>query len=277
MSQPCCPSDSLGPAPRSTIAPKGKIVQLSTESANIKPLSAYIVGKEEGASRAVIVFCDVFGIESGSHKLVCDELASRLDDTLVIMPDLFRGCPLVGGWGLPMFITMPMIVFSIVYGVRTYMSPANIDRDLASLVRPYLDSKLSADAEVSCVGFCFGGWVVGRALTLKSLNCSKGVAIHAAPQVELLAGGSVTGLWERVGEKPVLFLPARSDSDTKVDSPIVKQLAEQRNVKPDEICVDFPDMIHGWVTRGDLANEQVAQNFEKVMSLTTSFIQTANI
>jgi dienelactone hydrolase len=253
------------------------MVQLSNEIAKIKPLSAYIVGKEEGASRAVIVFSDVFGIESGSHKIVCDELASRLDNTLVIMPDLFRGSPLVGGWGLPMFITMPMIVFSIVYGVRTYVSPSNVDRDLESLVRPYLDSKLSADADVSCIGFCFGGWVVGRALALDAFNCSKGVAIHAAPKVELLAGGSVTGLWERIGKKPVLFLPARSDSDSKIDSALVKQMAEQRDVKPEEICVEFPDMIHGWVTRGDLTNEQLAQNFDKAMSLTSSFIQNARI
>lgn len=277
MSQPCCPSDSLGPAPLSTTVPQGKMVQLTSEIGNVKPLPAYIVGKEEGASRAVLVFSDVFGIESGSHKIVCDELASKLDDTLVIMPDLFRGRPILGGWGLPMFMTIFTAVPVIIYSVRTYASSANIDRDLSILVRPYLDSKLSADAEISCVGFCFGGWVVGRALALEALNCRTGVAIHASPKVEFLAGGNITGLWERVGKKPVLFLPSRSDGDTKVDSVIVKQMAEQRNVQPADICVEFSDMIHGWVTRGDLANEQVAQNFERAMAMTARFIQTSTI
>jgi dienelactone hydrolase len=248
------------------------MIELSTpDDGRIKPLRAYVVGNEQG-SRAVLVFSDVFGIDSGNHKVVCDTIAERLgDDTLVIMPDLFRGCAIVGGWGLPNSITMALALPSIVWNIKMRVTPGNIERDLKSIIQPYLKQTKTV-TKVSCVGFCFGGWVVGRALALNGFDCQSGVAIHPSWKAEKLVG-SLEQLVAGVGKKPILFLPAANDVDCKVDTPLIQQLAKQRGVDPSDLSIAFEEMKHGWVTRGDDSVQEIARDIEKALNLTVKFIQ----
>ena len=39
-----------------------------------------------------------------------------------------------------------------------------VERELKGTVLPWIDRLATSKPELSCVGFCFGGWVVGRAL-----------------------------------------------------------------------------------------------------------------
>lgn len=278
LSSPCCPPESIGPIPISKKETRGTVVELTCDER--KPMNAYVVGKLQGASRAVIVYTDVFGVDSGNHKVICDELAERLgDDTLVIMPDLFRGVAILGGWGLPESLTMGLALVSIVWDVRTRITYKNIESDLKLLVYPYLKKRLDGDeTTIGCVGFCFGGWVVGRTLAFANdddndFRCDVGVAIHPSWKLETVSGSSPAALAKQVGTKPILFLPSKYDPEAKVDSPYVKQLAEQRKVSPDEISIEFPNMIHGWVTRGDDSNEEVAHDIEQALQLAVKFIK----
>ena len=51
------------------------------------------------------------------------------------------------------------------------------------------------------------------------------------------------------------------------------KLALQRKVSPEEISIEFPKMIHGWVTRGDDPNEEVAHDSEKALQLAVKLLQ----
>lgn len=122
----CCPSGGLGPAPLNDRTPKGRIVTWSpiiitddqngdtnnlnnndktsknqdTKKSSRPALSYYQVGPEQNPKRVVLVFTDVFGIDTGNHRAFCDVLQSRLgDDTAVYCPDLFRGRPLMHDYG----------------------------------------------------------------------------------------------------------------------------------------------------------------------------------
>lgn len=248
------------------------MIELSApDDDKLKPLEAYVAGNEQG-SRAVLVFSDVFGIHSGNHKVVCDAIAEKLgDDFLVIMPDLFRGCAIVGGWGLPDSIAMAFVLPSVVWNMKTRVTPAKIERDLKAIIQPFL-KQTKAVTKVSCVGFCFGGWVVGRALALRDFDCQSGVAVHPSWGAERLVG-PMQKLAAGVGKKPILFLPAANDDDCKVDTPLIQQLAKQRGVDPSHVSVAFEDMQHGWVTRGDDSVQIVARDIEKALNLTVEFIQ----
>lgn len=269
---PCCPPGSIGPVPLSKKEAKGRMIELSTpDDVKLKPLPAYITGNEQGW-RNVLVFSDIFGIDSGNHKVVCDAISERLgEDFLVIMPDLFRGCTIAGGCGLPNSIAMALVLPSMVWNMKMRGMPENIERDLISIVQPYL-KQTKAVTKVSCVGFCFGGWVVGRALALSDFDCQSGVAIHPSWRAEKLVG-SVEQLASGVGKKPILFLPAANDDDCKVDTPLIQQLAKQRGVDPSDISIAFEEMKHGWVTRGDNLVQAVARAIERALNLTVKFIQ----
>lgn len=249
---------------------------IQLESTDRKSMPAYVVGVVGGgASRAVVVFTDVYGINTGNHKVLCDALAEQLGEgTLVIMPDLFRGVAILGGWGfMPQAFTKAFSLPSIIFNIKTRITRTNINSDLSLLVLPYLKEKLSGTATIASVGFCFGAWVVGLALALEPFNCQSGVAIHASWKAEVVAGGNLEALASSIGTKPILFLPSSTDTDTKADAPAVQQLAKQRGVEPRDISVEFPDQNHGWMTRANDSDHDVAQDREKALQVTVNFIK----
>ena len=71
----CCPKNSLGflkEDPNYVL--KGKFINISVPDRSYQ-LSVYVVGE---GNHAVIVNSDLFGVNSGLHKRVCDELSGLL-------------------------------------------------------------------------------------------------------------------------------------------------------------------------------------------------------
>eukprot|EP00008_Paramoeba_atlantica_P003167 CAMPEP_0201489616 /NCGR_PEP_ID=MMETSP0151_2-20130828/22999_1 /ASSEMBLY_ACC=CAM_ASM_000257 /TAXON_ID=200890 /ORGANISM="Paramoeba atlantica, Strain 621/1 / CCAP 1560/9" /LENGTH=318 /DNA_ID=CAMNT_0047875263 /DNA_START=90 /DNA_END=1043 /DNA_ORIENTATION=+ len=87
----CCPPGSLGPAPPSSHIPKGNIIfvpRVAPESKN-QQMEVYIVEPAEAKNKAIIVGHDVFGVESGRTKLICDRLAETLG-VIVVLPSFWK-------------------------------------------------------------------------------------------------------------------------------------------------------------------------------------------
>jgi dienelactone hydrolase len=269
----CCPPGSIGPAPLANKEQKGKMIALMPkEDSKRKELPMYIVGQEEAPCSIVVVFTDVYGIESGNQKVFCDALSERLDSSLVIMPDLFRGNPIMGSWGLPHSITNTFAIPSIVWSSKTRMKDTAIETDLLEVILPFLNK--FETAKISMVGFCYGAWVMGRGLALEQLSHLKcGVAIHPSWKIEQIHGKTETALAAAVKDKPILFLVANND-DLKVGTPIIQQLSKQRgNIDENTISIEFQDMVHGFVARGDANDPKIAEQQEKVLHLTADFIK----
>ena len=269
----CCPPGSIGPAPLAIKERKGKMIALTPkEDSKRKDLPTYIVGQEEAPSSIVVVLTDVYGIDSGNQKAFCDALSERLDSSLVIMPDLFRGRPIMGSWGLPHGVTMSLAIPSIVWCSKTRLTDTAIEIDLLEVVLPYLNK--FETAKISIVGLCYGAWVMGRALALEQLSHLKcGVGIHPTWKIEQIHGKTEAALAAAVKDKAILFLAANND-DLKVGTPIIQQLSKQRgNIDENLISIEFPDMVHGFVARGDANDPKIAEQQEKVLSLTVDFIK----
>ncbi|GMH79016.1 hypothetical protein TrLO_g7726 [Triparma laevis f. longispina] len=262
MSQPaaCCPPESLphlpppvGPRSGTTIVIEGK------DGAD--DLILYIIGSLDTANpatKAVVIYSDVFGEGSGNHRRFADHLQSSLgSDYVVVLPDFFRGAPALNPISfLPSFLSdffgAPGMIFRLKF---TYTFEPVIKRDSENTVVPWLKSK--GVKQFACVGFCFGGWCVGQSLALPAKPFSCGVGIHPSFNVEMLHGGTEEKLAEAIGNTPILLLPAQNDRPTlKPGGECVKMLAAARGVKEEDVSVPYSDMIHGWVTRGDDSKSQ---------------------
>ncbi|KAL3925572.1 MAG: hypothetical protein SGILL_000323 [Bacillariaceae sp.] len=277
----CCPPGSLGAAPLNQLTPKGKIITWhpstspDSEGSQRPELSCYQVGSDH-PKHVVVVFTDVYGLDQGNHKAFCDVIQERMgDDTTVFCPDLFRGLPLTRNWfgGSSDFINCTLMggSFTILWGLRTRCSATNIDKDLAEIVEPNV--KRTGCEMVGVAGFCFGGWVVGRAL--EHPFYAAGVGIHPSSKPESFAkGGSSPMEWaERTGNKPILWLPAKEDDDLKPSSPLVQAMAKRRDKTPEQISIPFEDLSHGFVARGEFMGTEYKEGQEKAIDLTVSFFK----
>jgi dienelactone hydrolase len=139
------------------------------------------------------------------------------------------------------------------------------------ILLPWISAQTNGRIDcVSCLGFCFGGWVVARALALSAFKC--GVGIHPSFQLETVHGSTQVAAAENVGSKPILLLPAGND-ELKPGHEAVQILAKARGVVQEEVSVEFPTMIHGWVTRGDSTQPDICENQLKALQMTVDFIE----
>lgn len=236
-------------------------------SENRKSMQCYQVGPD-APKRTLVVFSDVFGIDSGNHKVVCDVLQEKLGvDTAVWMPDLFRGKAIMGAWGLGHFITDTFGLPSILWACFTNMKEANLEADLKEVVAPALQTD-----KVACLGFCYGGWVSGRAVALEGFPAKAAVGIHPSWKIETIFSKKEEDLAAKVNKTPFLFLAASND-DLKVGTPVVEALAKGRGVEQDKVSIEFPEMKHGWVPRGDSSDEKVKADQEKATTLAVDFVK----
>eukprot|EP00520_Triparma_pacifica_P007878 CAMPEP_0118636104 /NCGR_PEP_ID=MMETSP0785-20121206/2434_1 /TAXON_ID=91992 /ORGANISM="Bolidomonas pacifica, Strain CCMP 1866" /LENGTH=250 /DNA_ID=CAMNT_0006527187 /DNA_START=216 /DNA_END=964 /DNA_ORIENTATION=+ len=222
--------------------------------------------------KAVVVFSDVFGFASGNHRLFCDEVA-KSDGVDVFLPDFFRGHNAMQpvGW-LPEMIALPAAAFGMLYRLKfLYTKEAVIDTDCKGLVIPHLKSM--GYESFGCVGFCFGGWAVAQCLAMEEALFECGVGIHPSLNVERLHGRKEVDLAKRVGKRPMLFLPAGNDKkEVKPGGDVVKILADERGVDESVISVEFPNMVHGWVTRG--WGKDVDESQKRAIELTVEHFKT---
>lgn len=294
MSSPCCPPDSLGAAKKFSYETKGSDIVLPA-STDRPSMPCYITGDDLDSIATtptttyqhpqhliVLLFTDVFGIDKGHHKAAADRMVELLSVKMerkvtVLIPDFFRGSPLVVAkqisWWFP-------VVAQIVFRMYTRVTPQALKQDLANVVMPWLESrmgvKLLNEIGVHCIGFCFGGWLVARALAWSRENEARfpirsGVGLHPSWRMEALINSTPEKLAELVGTKPILLLPARND-DLKPGCLAVDTLAKARGLKPDDVSIEFPTMLHGFVTRGDLNDADVCANRAKALDLAVDFI-----
>ena len=298
------------------------------------------------ASSVVVVFTDVYGIEAGHHKVFADCLVERFmapttasttanateETVAVIIPDLQRGTPILQPWltmsssfsfardMVDSFLGSP----GMAVRVKKDYPPHKIEQEIFQMILPFLQrqrrhaknntntntntntTKGKKSFKLSCVGFCFGGWVVGRVLgcpanhnnhTTTGGGFQCGVGIHPSFHPNLLHGERQTTMAERIS-KPMLLLPAWNDVDYKPNTKVVdimtanrlqqQQLRRSNNnaknnnnnnnndgeeVEPPVVSIEFPTMMHGWVSRGDPTDANVAKEQERALQLTVEFLQ----
>ena len=143
--------------------------------------------------------------------------------------------------------------------------------------------------------------MVGRILghrQRQSLCFQCGIGIHPSFQPNLLHMESTTAMAERI-HRPILLLPAWNDVDMKPGTAVVNAITNKlqslkkkdsedsdtplnefelkSDEEPPTVSIEFPTMIHGWVSRGNPKDPNVAAEQERALQLTVDFIQKHSV
>ncbi len=233
----CCPIGSESKL-AATHVPTGTIEQFDD-------LPTYVVGKGE---KAIIFVYDAFGFDSGRTKLMCDQLAHA--GYLVVLPDFFRG----GFYGK-----------TEAHGREWIMTNTweKVQGDLEKHIYPYLETK--GVKRIGMVGCCWGNIIVFKASATEKIN--SGVSFH--PSINALHPDA-TPIVEAI-QCPQLVCSASNDHEQVKEGSVVEKILKAKPFGDKCKVKDFPDMVHGWVPRGDLTKPEVARDVKEAMTLAVQF------
>ena len=197
MPSPCCPPDSVGAGTPSKVLPKGQLKEMNVSSddhdANLAPMPCYwTTGSADttvttrGVQRVVLVFSDVYGFDSANHWTFADGLAERLNtssaaenrmNTIVLVPDLFRGNPIMqpvlSQW-LPSWLADALDTPWTLYRLKFQNSPERIEKDLIKLILPWIRRQIIVDTtneesfKLTCVWILL--WWLGHGTSLDAVQ-----------------------------------------------------------------------------------------------------------
>ena len=238
MTQTCCPSESW-PMALTKDNEHDNLGKIETLDNN---LDIYHVGS---GKKAIIVIYDVFGLDNGRNKSICDNLAKELN-CRVIIPDFYRNRDGLHNYGGIPFTADGM----------NWVKSFPIDKVLkdCEVVIDFL--KQMAVDKIFSLGFCWGGWV-GFHLSATGL-IDAAASCHASIKVESLFGNSIEDLSKSV-KTPILLCQAGNDEEnTKKGGDIEKWVKEE--AKMDIDIFEFSEMKHGWVPRGDESVKEVKRD-----------------
>lgn len=225
------------------------------ELIDIDGMRVYASGNPATAVRAIIVASDIWGFEAGRHRQVCDVLAIRLN-AVVYLPDFFHGDPCTPekAPGTPAFGTW-----------ARQWQPGKVTADLQAVVDHLEPLSLS----VGIVGFCWGTYAAVLARSTDLVHAAALVHPSHRPQLEqvhAMSEAKVDALL-RGGEDaqcPTLMLTAGNDD--KRCKPGGVEEALLRGAATPARLVEFDEMKHGWVIKGDVADPTVARDVQRAVA-----------
>ena len=169
---------------------------------------------------------------------------------------------------------------SIIWAEKTRITVPAVRADLEEILQCNIPASVQS---VGMVGFCFGAWVIARSMAWSNQEqnffptLDAAVLIHPSwrPEGVVVGGGQTKQeLATAIQTKPILLVPGKQDVDFHKHSPLVKQLADQRNVSIDDVVADFTHMDHGWVSRADGSKDKkILQAQEEATQQTADFFK----
>jgi len=245
-------------APPEDYVPKGEVK-------DVQGVHTYVVGE---GPKAVIVFPDLFGVNSGRTKQVCDEISAW--GYLVVLPDCFEGLPFKDDESL---VTFPKVLCNILTLKRFFKRNAwaNVGHIYEEKVIPYLRSE--GVESIGAVTFCWGSYAAVHLASGDDIQA--GVHFHPAiTKVAGLAGEKYQNIFEKA-KSPQMFLASNPDPGNIKAGGICEQILnsnEQLNGR--SVFYTFKDMKHGWVNRGDLNKEKIRRDYTEAMRRAREYLET---
>jgi dienelactone hydrolase len=233
--------------------PKGKVIQLTE-------LHAYVVGSHENG-KAVIMGGDIYGNEAGRTKEVADRIADA--GFFVILPDFLKG----QRWTAELEASSLDKKMSFIKGLS---NPDDILRDITEQILPYLRNECHITDNIGFVGFCFGGYVAYLASQVSGLlRCAIGV--HSSIRIFNMHGSNEQEATMKV-TCPQMLLQASNDNLSGKPGSDVQDILASKPFGEQCVLREFPDMLHGWVLRGDVSVPAVARDVQIAFQLILEFL-----
>ncbi|KAH8664362.1 dienelactone hydrolase family protein [Xylariales sp. PMI_506] len=222
-------------------------------------LKTYIVGSSN-PKKAIIFIYDIFGVAPQSQQ-GADRLAASIPDTVVLMPDFFRGSGMNPAWQPPDTDEKKEAI------AKFRAECAGIDPNVAKLleVRQAAEGRWpTVGAEAWGVfGLCWGGKI--GVLAAGAGNEGKGRRIAAA--------GTAHPARLEVADAEALMAPYICLASDGEPADVVAQYAEVLS-KPGKTGVveTYHGMFHGWMgARAKLGDEKNRAEYERGYNQTAEF------
>jgi len=244
-------SSSLPAYNNSGYEQQGKVVDLESG------LQIYVVGEPDGRP-GVIWNHDIRGFNGGRTRERCDELAAQ--GFMVILPDYFIEKPEECGPGD--FACWAALV--PVMAANTNWTRLEADW---TLVRSWAEEK--GVTTFAAVGTCWGSYMTLRMSSLPEVVA--GVSIHPSHSVMIPQMGEDEAEILGQVEAPQLFLPTMTDSDNVKPGGLGETVLAEKGLEVS--VVPFLTMRHGFLTRGDISDPDVAAEVSRAMNVTVDFIE----
>ncbi|CAK4178336.1 unnamed protein product [Aphanomyces euteiches] len=245
----CCPPTALPPVPT------------TSDKASVQMGSATVFFYDNpNSDLCVLVFPDVFGTDSGRTKDNSVKL-SGLYKVALIQFDAKSNFPMNPEdkpWIWPIDWIRQFVNTIKVVG---WVSKRKFDT-----LRPKIDdvvAHLKAShgvAKFAAMGYCWGGWVVGKYSSIENTPITCGISFHPSWRVEDVVEGYGKG--QKMGQQirvPQLLLTAKDDSPYLKPGGAVEGDLMRKPFKSKARV--FPEMRHGWVNRGDLSDPAIDRDF----------------
>eukprot|EP00929_Paragymnodinium_shiwhaense_P079352 TRINITY_DN41302_c0_g1_i1.p1 TRINITY_DN41302_c0_g1~~TRINITY_DN41302_c0_g1_i1.p1 ORF type:complete len:309 (-),score=67.33 TRINITY_DN41302_c0_g1_i1:117-1043(-) len=270
----CCPGQSAGFLPQDVnYACKGKMQDL-------KGVQAYVVGNK--SSKAVVMVHDVFGVHSGRHKQLADEIAKR--GFLVVVPDFFEstGGGLFGkevpGFGMPLGMMLKFLWMLMSGKMKGFTSKHPWDPDCKRIwmqaVAPWLKEQGCTSAGL--VSFCWGAYVAMHAAGVQPvvLPVTANVLFHP----------SFHGAAAHFKEDQEAIIKAAAKAPTAVYSTSMEPKSWQpggqaslwmQDANPKGVVEWVQEkQMHGFMTRGDMKKDlQLAEDIQRCTEEAVAFLE----
>ena len=159
MAKSCCPDNAHGFLVEDpSYQPLGKAIEF-------EGVNAYVVGS---GSTCIVFIHDIFGLDSGMNKLICDSLSAKLNGVTIIAPDFypegnllredelaFRGASQLMWKFIWLFFTCRVCAFP------SFIRKTNWENSSAEIFNK-VTSHLISDygcAKFIPLGFCWGSYI----------------------------------------------------------------------------------------------------------------------
>jgi len=241
----CCPSGSW-PACQAPDTYEAKGAKQM-----IGDLPVYYVEPETPSEKAILVLPDIFGWSNMGGRFfgICDTFAEQGFSVLLVDP--FRGDTAAGKEDMMSWIT-------------SFKYEETVGTDIEQCVK-WLGEK--GATSIGAAGFCWGVWAFCKAASSGTkFKCAVGP--HPSTRLEGMFGRDEQEMIDAVN-MPVLILPAGNDPDNLKEGGAVAEALVKKGGK----VVTYPDMAHGWVSRGDLGNSDVARDTQDAIQHMVEFLK----
>lgn len=253
----CCPVTAL-PAVQGDGGVTGSLQTFNNTTLYV----AAPTGGVRSARVGLIGIPDIFGLDSGRVKADAEHLA-KLGYAVTVV-DATHGDYLVPGK---------------LSGLKDWVAKNSFENVLGASLQDaiaFLKSEFQVASIVS-YGYCWGGWVGAQQSALPEPMLKGNISFHPSWALEnmLRGDGAVEKLAERINA-PQLLLAAKDDPAFVRENGSVITILQSKtgDVSKHSSALDFPDVNHGWVNRGDLGKPEVKASVAKAWHTALKFIQT---
>ena len=129
--------------------------------------------------------------------------------------------------------------------------------------------KDNTERTIYLLGCCWGGYIIAEMMGSTGLSnrVVAGVGMHPSVGIAGLYSKDEVAIVEAM-KAPVLWVPTQGDSDD------YRQGGRLLTASPEgSHFIDYPTVTHGFFTRGDSKDENVAKNIQKAVEDILSFFE----